>query len=315
MPYPDLISMELYESNVTNANISVSCVVSQNSISIVVNPTNAVNVVGGYFPVLDQFGNQILSIHVNQEGVPVSVIGEQLSNDGKTLLKDLLNDVSTCMYMSRIMELMYTGEISTGEFTAPLSSRNNYLEDCYRLTYNAIRRINQYIKLAEQQLPDGPLYAPLCVLRSILYYNMSVMWGQVAYIDETQDELSYGELCRTPETLFDCLIPVLNHACSVMPDKVNTNYCPSSADNVVASSNDITDCIFLSKDVAHAILAKIYMYLNDYNEAKVHLLSIVDNGHYALHEEGVVMTKPEYILSLCSNWEQLTGNVNPHCSH
>ena len=100
-----------------------------------------------------------------------------------------------------------------------------------------------------------------------------------------------------------------------MPDKVNTNYCPSSADNVVASSNDITDCIFLSKDVAHAILAKIYMYLNDYNEAKVHLLSIVDNGHYALHEEGVVMTKPEYILSLCSNWEQLTGNVNPHCSH
>ena len=86
-----------------------------------------------------------------------------------------------------------------------------------------------------------------------------------------------------------------------LPHKVNACYFPNQNTNYHAViSDDINEIVYLSQDVAHMILAKMYMYIGQYEMAKTHLEDIVNNGYYALRSNGSISSIPEVIFAIYS---------------
>lgn len=105
----------------------------------------------------------------------------------------------------------------------------------------------------------------------MIYYYMTVAWKDVPYINYVLDDKTHN-IGRTPiQIIFSDLKVNLDKAIDNLEEKKNESL-----------STDMNDFFFLSKDVARILLADIYMYLGEYNQAEKLLGKVISNGFYEL---------------------------------
>ena len=111
----------------------------------------------------------------------------------------------------------------------------------------------------------------LNVFSAIQYYYMAVAWKDVPYINFVPD-MNNIYIGRTPMVdIFSDLKANLKKAIDNLEEKKNESL-----------STDMNDFFFLSKDVARILLADIYMYQGEYNQAEKLLEKVISNGFYDL---------------------------------
>lgn len=250
-----------------NSTLSYTTSATENSIVVTIEPNMSnLNLIGNFY-IDDTHGNHITTITINQEKNTEAVSGEiSLSEWGKSNTNSLFN-----LTFYRFEELTNMGgnyiSNENSDFKPRLSPNNETLSYNWEETYNTINEINKILNQAEQELPNGPLKAPLETLRAILYYNLAVYWGNVSYVTEVNLDNIHSAQQLTITQLFEELTPQLNNAINVLEERVYR----------YEKGNDL----FLSKDIVRMALAQIYMYMGKYSEAELLLQKIMDNNFYS----------------------------------
>lgn len=223
------------------------------------------------FYIEDTYGNRLTTITINQEKNTEVALGEvELSEWGKNIVTSIYYSVGNFSAELTNMSWDYTSG-GNPNFKPRLSSDNGTLSYVWSETYRAINEINRTLKQAEQELSNGPLKAPLEVLRAILYYNLAVCWGNINYVTEVDYDNIYSTKQLTTTQLFEKIIPQLKNAIDVLEERI-------------APNRNEDDAIFLSKDVARMALAQIYMCQDDYSNAESLLQKIKENDFYDFYK-------------------------------
>jgi tetratricopeptide (TPR) repeat protein len=105
----------------------------------------------------------------------------------------------------------------------------------------------------------------------MFYYEMAVWWGNVVYVKgQTLDEhLSSPQLKE--DELFAIFENDLQNGIRLFP-----------ADNISFDATQASSYLFYSNAVPKTILAKMYMYLGEYDKAYPLLTQIIQSGKYTL---------------------------------
>ena len=275
--------------------------ISENSIVVEIGPNMSKLNLKAEFYIEDTKGNRIAIISINQEknteATPVEV---NLSDYGIYKSNEILQQIDLLSIGNIGWEYASGGNL---DFKPGLSASNGLLSDYWSMIYQRIRDLNIFLNQAEQEYTNGPLKAPLETLRTILYYNLAIYWGNVPYVIESNlnDYTSIQQLTTTQ--LFEKLIPQLINAIDVLEEK--------SVPNIHEE-----DAIFLSKDVARMALAQIYMYQEKYNDAETLLQKIKDNNYYSFHTSISVYSYTDLLLSLaeCKLNGDTPAGVNTYIS-
>lgn len=142
-----------------------------------------------------------------------------------------------------------------------------YFRAKYQAIYWGIARVNSTIKLTEKaaDMSDAAkdqVLGECHFLRAWFHFDGYKMWKNIPYIDETVTEF------RQPNTtdIFDNIKADLEFAISKLPEK---------ASNASGRAN---------KGAAQALLARAYMYVGRYADAKPLLAAIISSGKYSLED-------------------------------
>lgn len=258
-------STNIYSSTNDNSTLSFTPSVTKNSIVVEIAPNMSNLNLSAEFYIEDTYGNRLTTITINQEKNTEVASGEvKLSEWGKNSVDRLFEMVGGFSGELANMGWDYTSG-GNPNFKPRLSPDNETLSYAWSETYRGINDINKTLKQAEQELSNGPLKAPLEILRAILYYNLAVYWGNVSYVTEANLDNIYSAQQLSTTQLFEKLIPQLKSAIDVLEER---------------RTPIDTDDYFLSKDVARMVLAQIYMYQGKYEEAEKLFQKIKDNDFY-----------------------------------
>lgn len=155
---------------------------------------------------------------------------------------------------------------------------NSAWDGCYSSIYicnNLLYQIeNTTIDIDESELTL--MKAQVILVRSLIYFNMVRIWGDVPYVDKKiSPEESYNYLRVSSDVIYDNLIE-------------NLTYCKENLPAYYTSD----DVGRVTKYAAAAILAKIYLTLDDQPNAKSELEFIINSNQYSLdaNDDGVVNT-------------------------
>jgi len=214
--------------------------------------------------VLVQKGDPNKSIALTEDGISLV---NSISTKGRQAINDLLT-----------IEGLYTQCYPYGLNTnwEPIydhteSSSDNLLYQTWASCYQELSILRQ---LKDILADDQYIYTLSTGLESIIYYELAVYWGNVIYV-QGQD---IDEILNSPQLtvteLFDEFENDLKIGIDLLPSTLETTYNESQV-------------LFYSKDVLKGILAKMYMYTGDYNEAYSLLQEIIQSGNYALNNSRI----------------------------
>lgn len=264
--------------------ISAECTFVNGVIQVKVEPAAATIMYDKEVWVYDNKGYRIGQFTIRQEGLPEGSVKPQLQQYAIDWLKGTAQKTENVFNRFLGMDLKYTNLQPDADFKAPLSSNNNLLFENWMHIYNLRAGIDNFLQRSDNELPDGPLHAPLHVLRSICYYKLAVYWGNVPY------HIGFPSFSGTQlsvDKLFAELLPELKAAINSLEEKKNMN-------------QDIFESMFFSKDIARILLAKMYQYQGKYSEAKPLLEQVVAGGFYSLesHNDYSASDNREIILKI-----------------
>ena len=142
---------------------------------------------------------------------------------------------------------------------------DTYFRAKYQAIYWGIARANATIKLAAKatDLSDAArdqILGQSRFLRAWFHYDGYKMWKNIPYIDENVTE--YRQ--KNDVDIFDNIKADLEYAISVLPEKSN---------NASGRAN---------KGAAQALLARAYLFVGKYAEAKPLLAAVISSGKYSL---------------------------------
>lgn len=213
------------------------------------------------------------TLTIRQEGDPLNVM-----NDGTIL--GLVGDVSIAMSYLHTLEALYTKSYTLnspsdgwyGIQYPPVRSTDYNLTETWKLSYAIIGRLLHADFYANAIMENGRsdlsfIRSYLSCMRVALFYEMSVLWGNLPC-----RESYYPNDFATPawpwEDIFYYLESLLQRT-EDFADKKN-------------DYSSIKNMIFVSKDVPASLLARIYLYRNDYSGALKFLEDIIHKGYYQL---------------------------------
>lgn len=255
------------------SDISLTKSLEDQTLKIVVNPASAINMRPQIINITDERNHIMATLTIRQDGNEIVSPFSGFSEYGSTLCRSALERVNSALsFACYAMDMPYTGIYENSAFKAPLSDNNQALNNAWYQFYDAIRMINNLQELANNEIADGPLQAPLNVLKAMCYYHLITYWGDIPYQENSMETVSPQ---YKSEQTFSLLIPQLQTAIETLEEKRNVNYSSDDED-------EVTEAILLSKDIARIVLAKIYMYQGNYKDAKALLEKVVSNGFYQL---------------------------------
>lgn len=150
---------------------------------------------------------------------------------------------------------------------------NGHLDEIWRVAYEGVNRCNYILKYKDANLVGQTinfagkeeLYGEVKFLRAYYYFNLVKMFGDVVLF--TNDKLvvtEFGKLQRSPKTAVYTQIEAdLNAAIAVLP---TTN----------AQKGRIT------KYAAQAMLGKVFLYENKFDQAATMLENVIVSGQFSL---------------------------------
>ena len=264
---PDIIN--IYDVDAAY-NLNVHCSVSNNVITIDVEPSKSRAASSREFVIVDYLDTELATFSVNQAANPnASVPG--LSHDGEMMVGSMMTSIASAMTTLDQFERMYAHNSSYGSFSAPMNADDNKIYQSWSEMYAAIRRINSFRELDATQLnvygACFDFYAAIC------YRLMTHIWGDVVYFTQTPDTSVTSYPRTNLNTIQEDLITRLTAALEVTDDKSYFG-CDLSA----------RDLFFIPRNFVKVMLGYLYMDKGQYQEATAYLHEVCASDYYSLDE-------------------------------
>ena len=274
----DMMFSNIYEgyddSLFIDQEISCESILNNNTLSISVSALQSKIDKTRTILLYDYIGNIVGSIELTQKG-NFSVIPSEtprLGETAKQIVASIASRIATGLSKYNLIEQYYAYNTTTNAVNTNVHPDNATISSAWSELYNANSLLLQLKKADQERLN---VYEHYCnIIQALCYSNLIYGWGDVPYIgsyDHLQFIIYEGGKARDPfykilQVLKDNLSTAIEH----LPEKKNE------------SLKDSNGFFFFSKDVARVLLANIYMYEGNYNDAQPLLETVISNGYYKL---------------------------------
>lgn len=268
-----VLGMKIYETGSgSEPCINYSKELNNNILKVVVKAASFRKEQAVSIPLYDGMGNVVARLNLTQQANPnAEIIVPRLGSDGISLVSDFMRSLSETVTLEAGINYCYTKIINNPRLVAPISSFNENLINYWSNEYSSLNLI-AYLYRADSMY--RAVYSPyLNVYRDMCYYQMLIWWGGVVVVPNAGFE-SYADPSRTSESsILQMLEEELVEAIRNLDEK-----------KCVAFATNANDALFVSKDVARILLAKVYMYQQKWAAASNLLQKVVDKSIYPIEK-------------------------------
>lgn len=268
-----VLGMKIYETGSgSEPCINYSKELNNNILKVVVKAASFRKEQAVSIPLYDGMGNVVARLNLTQQANPnAEIIVPRLGSDGISLVSDFMRSLSEAVTLEAGINYCYTKIINNPRLVAPISSFNENLINYWSNEYSSLNLI-AYLYRADSMY--RAVYSPyLNVYRDMCYYQMLIWWGGVVVVPNAGFE-SYADPSRTSESsILQMLEEELVEAIRNLDEK-----------KCVAFATNANDALFVSKDVARILLAKVYMYQQKWAAASNLLQKVVDKNIYSMEK-------------------------------
>lgn len=295
-----VLGMKIYETGSgSEPCINYSKELNNNILKVVVKAASFRKEQAVSIPLYDGMGNVVARLNLTQQANPnAEIIVPRLGSDGISLVSDFMRSLSEAVTLEAGINYCYTKIINNPRLVAPISSFNENLINYWSNEYSSLNLI-AYLYRADSMY--RAVYSPyLNVYRDMCYYQMLVWWGGVVVVPNAGFE-SYADPSRTSESsILQMLEEELVEAIRNLDEK-----------KCVAFATNANDALFVSKDVARILLAKVYMYQQKWAAASNLLQKVVDKSIYPIEKVPTKYTSEnkDLILALMVGNESRASRV------
>ena len=292
--------MEIYETGSgSEPCINYTKELNNNILKVVVKAASFRKEQAVSIPLYDGMGNVVARLNLTQQANPnAEIIVPRLGSDGISLVSDFMRSLSEAVTLEAGINYCYTKIINNPRLVAPISSFNENLINYWSNEYSSLNLI-AYLYRADSMY--RAVYSPyLNVYRDMCYYQMLIWWGGVVVVPNAGFE-SYADPSRTSESsILQMLEEELVEAIRNLDEK-----------KCVAFATNANDALFVSKDVARILLAKVYMYQQKWAAASNLLQKVVDKSIYPIEKVPTKYTSEnkDLILALMVGNESRASRV------
>lgn len=296
-----VLGMKIYETGSgSEPCINYSKELNNNILKVVVKAASFRKEQAVSIPLYDGMGNVVARLNLTQQANPnAEIIVPRLGSDGISLVSDFMRSLSEAVTLEAGINYCYTKIINNPRLVAPISSFNENLINYWSNEYSSLNLI-AYLYRADSMY--RAVYSPyLNVYRDMCYYQMLIWWGGVVVVPNAGFE-SYADPSRTSESsILQMLEEELVEAIRNLDEK-----------KCVAFATNANDALFVSKDVARILLAKVYMYQQKWAAASNLLQQVVDKNIYSMEKVPTKYTSEnkDLILALKVGNESRDSRVN-----
>lgn len=295
-----VLGMKIYETGSgSEPCINYSKELNNNILKVVVKAASFRKEQAVSIPLYDGMGNVVARLNLTQQANPnAEIIVPRLGSDGISLVSDFMRSLSETVTLEAGINYCYTKIINNPRLVAPISSFNENLINYWSNEYSSLNLI-AYLYRADSMY--RAVYSPyLNVYRDMCYYQMLIWWGGVVVVPKAGFE-SYADPSRTSESsILQMLEEELVEAIRNLDEK-----------KCVAFATNANDALFVSKDVARILLAKVYMYQQKWAAASNLLQKVVDKSIYPIEKVPTKYTSEnkDLILALMVGNESRASRV------
>ena len=295
-----VLGMKIYETGSgSEPCINYSKELNNNILKVVVKAASFRKEQAVSIPLYDGMGNVVARLNLTQQANPnAEIIVPRLGSDGISLVSDFMRSLSEAVTLEAGINYCYTKIINNPRLVAPISNFNENLINYWSNEYSSLNLI-AYLYRADSMY--RAVYSPyLNVYRDMCYYQMLIWWGGVVVVPNAGFE-SYADPSRTSESsILQMLEEELVEAIRNLDEK-----------KCVAFATNANDALFVSKDVARILLAKVYMYQQKWAAASNLLQKVVDKSIYPIEKVPTKYTSEnkDLILALMVGNESRASRV------
>lgn len=274
-PSVSVSGTEIYETGSGNEPcINYTKELNNNILKVVVKAASFRKEQAVSIPLYDGMGNEVACLNLTQQANPnAEIIVPRLGSVGISLVSDFMRSLSEAVTREAGMNYRYTKIINDPRFVAPIRSSETNIHNCWIDSYQAL---NMIARLYRADAMYRAVYSPyLNVYRDLCYYQLLTWWGGVVVIPDTGfDGYVDSYVSRTSESgILQMLEEELLDAIKDLDEK-----------KCVAFATNANDALFVSKDVARILLAKVYMYQQKWAAASNLLQQVVDKNIYSMEK-------------------------------
>ena len=295
-----VLGMKIYETGSgSEPCINYSKELNNNILKVVVKAASFRKEQAVSIPLYDGMGNVVARLNLTQQANPnAEIIVPRLGSDGISLVSDFMRSLSEAVTLEAGINYCYTKIINNPRLVAPISSFNENLINYWSNEYSSLNLI-AYLYRADSMY--RAVYSPyLNVYRDMCYYQMLIWWGGVVVVPNAGFE-SYADPSRTSES---SILQMLEEELVEAIRNLDVKKC-------VAFATNANDALFVSKDVARILLAKVYMYQQKWAAASNLLQKVVDKRIYPIEKVPTKYTSEnkDLILALMVGNESRASRV------
>lgn len=302
-PSVSVSGTEIYETGSGNEPcINYTKELNNNILKVVVKAASFRKEQAVSIPLYDGMGNEVACLNLTQQANPnAEIIVPRLGSVGISLVSDFMRSLSEAVTLEAGMNYRYTKIINDSRFVAPISSSEPNIRKCWNDSYQAL---NMIARLYRADAMYRAVYSPyLNVYRDLCYYQMLIWWGGVVVMPNAGFE-GYAD-SYVPRTSESSILQMLEEELVEAIRNLDEKKC-------VAFATNANDALFVSKDVARILLAKVYMYQQKWAAASNLLQQVVDKNIYSMEKVPTKYTSEskDLILALKVGNESRASRVN-----
>lgn len=274
-PSVSVSGMGIYETGSgSEPSINYTKELNNNILKVVVKAASFRKEQAVSIPLYDGMGNEVARLNLTQQANPnAEIIVPRLGSDGISCVSEFMESLANAVTLEAQMNYRYTKIINDSRFVAPIRSNEPNIRNCWIDSYQAL---NMIARLYRADAMYRAVYSPyLNVYRDLCYYQLLTWWGGVVVIPNTGfDGYVDSYVSRTSESgILQMLEEELLDAIKDLDEK-----------KCVAFATNANDALFVSKDVARILLAKVYMYQQKWAAASELLQQVVDKNIYSMEK-------------------------------
>lgn len=290
-PSVSVSGMGIYETG-SEPSINYTKELNNNILKVVVKAASFRKEQAVSIPLYDGMGNVVASLSLTQQANPnAEIIVPRLGSEGISLVSDFMRSLSEAVPREAQINYRYTKIINDPRFVAPISSSESNIRKCWIDSYQAL---NMIARLYRADAMYRAVYSPyLNVYRDLCYYQMLIWWGGVVVMPNAGFE-GYAD-SYVPRTSESSILQMLEEELVEAIRNLDEKKC-------VAFATNANDALFVSKDVARILLAKVYMYQQKWAAASELLQQVVDKNIYSMEKVPTKYTSENKDLILALNF-------------
>lgn len=302
-PSVSVSGTEIYEAGSGNEPcINYTKELNNNILKVVVKAASFRKEQAVSIPLYDGMGNEVTRLNLTQQANPnAEIIVPRLGSVGISCVSEFMMSLAKAVTLEAQMNYRYTKIINDPSFVAPIRSNETNIHNCWINSYQAL---NMIARLYRADAMYRAVYSPyLNVYRDLCYYQMLIWWGGVVVMPNAGFE-GYAD-SYVPRTSESSILQMLEEELVEAIRNLDEKKC-------VAFATNANDALFVSKDVARILLAKVYMYQQKWAAASNLLQQVVDKNIYSMEKVPTKYTSEnkDLILALKFGNESRASRVN-----